>query len=125
MVFLRSHLQVQSHLDTKKIMCSLIELSVTLREECRLRVLDNRILRRIFGFKRNSNGDWRRLHNEDLHSLYRLSIIVKVIKYRKLRWAAHVGRMVEGRSAFKILTGNLQERNLSEGRGVDGSWNIP
>ena len=45
--------------------------SLTLREECRLRVFENRILRRIFGPKRNENGEWRRLHNEELHSLYR------------------------------------------------------
>ena len=51
------------------------------------------------------NGEWRRLHNEELHSLYRSPNIVRVIKYRRLRWAGHVARMEEGRSAFKILTG--------------------
>jgi hypothetical protein len=54
--------------------------SLTLREECRLRVFENRILRRIFGPKRNENGEWRRLHNEELHSLYRSPNIVRVIK---------------------------------------------
>ena len=63
------------------------------------------ILRRIFGPKRNENGQWRRLHNEELHSLYHSSNIVRVIKSRRLRWAGHVSRMEEGRSAFKILTG--------------------
>ena len=53
--------------------------SLTLREECRLRVFENRILRRIFGPKRDENGEWRRLHNEELHSLYRSPNIVKVI----------------------------------------------
>ena len=70
-------------------------------EECRLRVFDNRILRRIFGPKRDENGDWRRLHNEELHSLYRSPNIVRVIKSRRLKWAGHVARMEEGRNAFK------------------------
>ena len=55
--------------------------------------------------KRDENGDWGRLHNEELHSLYRSPNIVTVIKSRRLRWAGHVARMEEGRSAFKILTG--------------------
>ena len=62
-------------------------------------------MRRIFGPKRDENGEWRRLHNEELHSLYRSPNIVRVIKYRRLRWAGHVARLEEGRSAFKILTG--------------------
>ena len=64
-------------------------------------VFENTILRRIFGTKRDENGEWRRLHNEELHILYRSPIIVRVIK---LRWAGHVARMEDGRSAFKILT---------------------
>ena len=54
--------------------------------------------------KRDENGEWRRLHNEELHSLYRLPNIVRMIKSRRLRWAGYVARMEEGRSAFKILT---------------------
>jgi hypothetical protein len=77
--------------------------SLTLREECRLRVLENRILRRIFGPKRDENGKWRRLHNEEFHILYRLPNIVRVIKFKRLRWTRHVARMEEGRSAFKIF----------------------
>ena len=50
-------------------------------------------------------GGWRRLHNEELHSLYRSPNVVRVIKSRRLRWAGHVARTKEGRSAFKILTG--------------------
>ena len=79
--------------------------SVILREECRLRVFENRILRRIFGPKRDENGEWRRLHIEKLHSLYRSPNIFRVIKSRRFRWAGHVPRMEEGRSAFKMLTG--------------------
>ena len=74
--------------------------SLTLREECRLKVFENRILRRIFG-----NRERRRLQNEELRSLYRTPNIVRVIKSR--RWAGRVARMEEGRRAFKILTGKL------------------
>ena len=93
--------------------------SLTLREESRLRVFENRILRRIFGPKRDENGEWRRLHNEKLNSLYRSPNIVWVIKSRRLRWAGHVSIMEEGRSAFKQQV-NLQERDLWGGLGVDG-----
>ena len=72
-----------------------------IKEESRLRVFENRILRRIFGPKRAANGEWRKLHNEELPSLYRSPNIVKVIKSRRLRGAAHVARMEKGRSAFK------------------------
>ena len=70
----------------------------------RLRVFENRILRRIFGPKRDENRERSRLHNEELHSLYRSPNIVRVIKSRRLRWAGNVDRMEEGRSAFKLLT---------------------
>ena len=62
-------------------------------------------LRRIFGLKRDENGEWRGLHNEELHSLYRSPNIIRMIKSRRLRWTGHIARMEEGRSAFKILTG--------------------
>jgi hypothetical protein len=62
-------------------------------EECKLRVFKNRILRRIFGPKRDENEEWRRLHNEELQILYRSPNIVRVIRSRRLRWAGHVARM--------------------------------
>ena len=93
---------------------------MSLREGSRLRVFENRILRRIFGPKRDENGEWRRLHNEELRSLYRSPNIVRVIKSRRLRWEGHAARMKGGRSAFKILTGKLTERDLWGGLGVDG-----
>jgi hypothetical protein len=62
-------------------------------------------LRRIFNPKKDDNGEWRRLHNEELHSLYSSSNVVKVIKSTRLRWAGHITRIEEGRSAFQILTG--------------------
>ena len=63
------------------------------------------MLRRIFGPKRDENGEWRKLHNEEFHSSYRSPNIVRVIKSRRMIWTEHVARMEEGRSAFKILTG--------------------
>ena len=79
--------------------------SLTLREECRLRVFENRILKQIFGFKTHENREWRRFHNEELCSLYHSPYIVRVIKSIRLRWAGLVTRIEEGRSAFKILAG--------------------
>ena len=60
---------------------------------------------RVLGPKKDENVEWRRPHNEELHSLYRSPNIVRVIKSRRLRWTGHVARMEDGRSAFKILTG--------------------
>jgi hypothetical protein len=62
--------------------------------------------------KKHENGDWRSLHNEKIHSLYRSHNIVGVIKCRKLRWVGNVARMEESRSAFKILTGTPAEKRL-------------
>ena len=87
------------------VLCGCETWFLTLREESRLRVFENRILRRISGPKRDKIGEWRRFHNEEVHSLYRSPNIVRVIKSRRLRWAGHVARMEEGRSAFKMLTG--------------------
>jgi hypothetical protein len=69
--------------------------SLTLREEFSLREFENSILRRIFGPKRDENGERRRLHNEELHSLCCSPNIIRVIKSRRLRWAGHVARMEE------------------------------
>ena len=70
------------------------------------------LLRRIFGPKSDKNGEWRRLHNEELHSLYRSPNIVSVIKSRRLRWASYVARIEKGRSSFKILRGKLTEKSF-------------
>ena len=71
--------------------------SLTLREERRLRVFENRVLRRVFGPKRDEvTGEWRKLHNGELRDLYSLPNIVRVVKSRRMRWAGHVARMGKG-----------------------------
>ena len=71
--------------------------SFTLREERRLRVFENRVLRRIFGLKRDKvTGEWRKLHNEELNDLYCSPNIVRVIKSKRMRWVDHVARMEGG-----------------------------
>jgi hypothetical protein len=76
-----------------------------LREEHRLRVFENRVLRNIFGPKREEDGSWRKLHNNELHSLYSSPNIVRVIKSRRMMWAGHVARMGEGIGAYRVLVG--------------------
>jgi hypothetical protein len=75
-----------------------------LREERRLRVFENRVLRRIFGGKRDEvAGVWRKLLNEELHDLCSSPTILRVIKSRIMTWAEHVARMVEGREVYRVL----------------------
>ena len=78
--------------------------SLTLREERRLRVLENRVMRRMFGLKRNKvTGEWRKLHNEELNDIYCSPNIVRVIKSRRMKWVGHVARMGERRGVFGVL----------------------
>jgi hypothetical protein len=80
--------------------------SLTLREEHRLRVFENRVLRRIFGPKRDEvTGEWRKLHNEELHNLYSYPDIIRQVKSRQMRWVGHVARMGEERKVYKVLAG--------------------
>jgi hypothetical protein len=81
-------------------------LSLTLREKHRLRVFENRMLRRVFGPKRDEvTGEWRKLHNEELRDLYSSPSIVRIIKSRRMSWAGHVARMGEKRNAYRLLVG--------------------
>jgi hypothetical protein len=66
----------------------------------------NRVLRRIFGPKRNEvTGEWRKLHNEDLRDLYSSPSIIRIIKSRRMRWAGHVAGMGEKKNAYRLLVG--------------------
>ena len=94
--------------------------SLAMREERRLRVFGNRVLRRIFGPKRDEvTGEWRKLHNEELN-MYCSPNIVRVIKSRKLRWVGHVARMGRGEVYTGFWWGNLRKRDHLEDPGVDG-----
>jgi hypothetical protein len=78
---------------------------MTLREEHRLRVFENRVLR-IFGPKRDEvTGEWRKLHNEELRDLYSSPSIIRIIKPRRMRWVGHVARMGEKRNVYRLLVG--------------------
>jgi len=80
--------------------------SLTLREERKLRVFENMVLRRIFGPRRDEvTGEWRRLHNKELNDLYSSPNIVQVIKSRRMRWAGHVARIGEEREVYRVLVG--------------------
>ena len=95
--------------------------SLTLREERRLRVFKNRVLRRVFGPKRDEvTGEWRKLHNEELNDLYSLPNIVRVVKSRRMRWAGHVARMGEDRGLHRVLVGKPEGKSHWGDEDVDG-----
>jgi hypothetical protein len=86
-------------------------LSLTFREEHRLRVFENRVLRRIFGPKRDEvTGGWRKLLNEEHRDLYSSPSITRMIKSRRMRFAGHVARMAENRNVYKVLIRNPELR---------------
>jgi len=92
----------------------------TLREECRLRVFENRVLRRIFGPKRETvTGEWRKPNNEKINDLYCSPNIVQVIKSRKIRWVGHVSRNGERKGVHRVLVGKPEGKNHLEDSGID------
>jgi hypothetical protein len=81
---------------------------LTLREEHRLRVFENRVLRRILGPKRDEvMGEWRKLHSAELHNLYSSPDIIRQIKSMRMRWAGHVAHMGQDRNVYRVLVGKL------------------
>jgi hypothetical protein len=80
--------------------------SLTLRKDYRLRVFENRLLRKIFGPKEYEViGGWRKLHNEELHNLYSSPSKIRIMKSRRMRWAGHMARMGEKRNVYRLLVG--------------------
>jgi len=89
--------------------------SLTLREERRLRLFENRVLRKVFGPKRDDvTGEWRKMQNEKLNYLYSLPNIVRVVKSRRMRWAGHVARMGEDIGVQRVLVGKPEGKRPLE-----------
>ena len=92
--------------------------SFTLRKECRLRVFENKVLRKIFGPKSDEvTREWRKLHNEELNDLHSSLNTIQVIKSRRMRWAGHVACMGEGTGVYRVLVGKPEKK-----RPLGRSW---
>jgi hypothetical protein len=101
--------------------------SLTLREEHRLRVFENRVLRRILGPKRDEViRGWRKLRSEELHNLYCSPSKIRIINLRRMRWEEHVARIGENRNAYRTLVGKPDGKRLlgipSRGRRIILRW---
>jgi hypothetical protein len=95
--------------------------ALTSREELRLRVFENRVLRGIFGPKRDEiTGEWRKLHSGELHNLYSSPDIINQNKSRRMRWTGHVARTGEGRKVYRALVRNPEGKDHLKYQGVDG-----
>jgi hypothetical protein len=91
-------------------------MTLALREEHRLRAFENRVLRRLFGPKRDEVTEGqRKLHNEELHDLYSSPSIIRIMKSRRMRWVGYVVRIGEKRNAYRLLAGK-PERKTPLGR---------
>jgi hypothetical protein len=106
--FISKHLKIKTH---KTIILPVVLYGretwcLTLRDKYRSRVFENRVLRTIYGLKREEEeGGWRKLHNEEFHNWNASQNIIRVIESRRMRWAGHVERMGEMRNVYKILAG--------------------
>jgi hypothetical protein len=88
---------------------------ITLREDRRLKVYENMVLRKIYGPKRDEvTENWRKLHNEELHNMYSSPDIIRQMKSRRMKWAGHVARMVEKRKLYKLLVGKSERKRPLE-----------
>jgi hypothetical protein len=84
---------------------------MTVREEHKLGMLENRVLRRIFGGKRDGvMGGWRKLHNEEFHNLYSSPSIIRIIKPRRMRWVGHVAQMGMKRNVYRLSVGKPERK---------------
>jgi hypothetical protein len=91
------------------VLCGCETWFLSLKEEHRLRMFENRVLRRIFGPKKEElTGDWGKLHSDELHILYSSQNIIRQIKSRRMRWAGHAARMGEERNVYRVLIGKLE-----------------
>jgi hypothetical protein len=119
-----SHNLLSSHLLSKNIKIRTYKTwSLTLREE-HILVFENRVPRRIFGPKRDEvTGEWRKLHNEELHNLYSSPSIIRIIRSRRMGWAEHLARMVARSNAYMILRDSQKERDHWEEQDL-GGWII-
>jgi hypothetical protein len=96
--------------------------SLKLKEERRLRVFENRVLRRILGPRRDEvTRDWRILHNEELYALYFSLNIIQVINPRRLRWTVHIVCTWERKGVYRVLVGKFRKGDHLEDQGVGGS----
>ena len=88
--------------------------SLTLREEHRLRLFENKVLKKIFGAKRDEiTGEWRKLHNAELYALYSSPNIIRNLKSRQPRWAGHVAGVEQLRNAYRVLVGKPESKRPS------------
>jgi hypothetical protein len=95
--------------------------SLKLRQEHRLKVFEKRVLRRIFGLKKNDvTGQRRKLHSGELHNLYSSPYTIRQIKSRRMRWAGHVARVGEGRIVYRVLVGKPEGKEHLKEQGVEG-----
>jgi hypothetical protein len=98
------------------VLCGCDSWCLTLREEHRLRVFENRVLRRMFGPKRDEvMGEWRKLHSGEIHNLYLSPDIIRHIKSRRIRWVGHTACMGEGRKLYKVLVGKPKGKRPHRG----------